>query len=105
MTANFTLTSSSLDDVKSAEDLRALMSENILEMTSGAADVLCANTDGVIAESCDDPALDATTETLRAVESAVAVKSRTKSRTLVVRSLSALYADRLELRPLVVGVS
>ena len=66
--------------------------------------MLCANSDGTIAETCDDPALDVTAETLRAVESAIAVKSAIKPRTLVARTLPALYADRIELLPVANGV-
>ena len=105
VTAEFSLTSSELDKVETTEDLRSLMSARLLEKTHGAVEMLCANSDGTVAATCDDPALDATVETLRAVESAVAVASQVKPRTLVARSLSALYADRLELQPVANGVS
>lgn len=99
VTANFTLSESELANVTTAEALRALFNDRLVEQTGGAVVVLCANAEGAVAETCDDPALDVTAETLRAVTTPVADKARVKPRTLVARTLSALYADRFELQP------
>jgi hypothetical protein len=103
ISTTLTFEADALAAVKSAEDLRQLFASLLDEKTGGAVELLCANSDGVIAPTCDDALLDATVDRVNVAggngSSIVVTPSKVRPRTLVARTLSVLYADSFVLMP------